>query len=472
MKLVSTRDAGKEGRSYTDVLLAGLAPDGGLYVPDEYPKLTTETLQSLVGKPYVDVSFAVKKLLVGGAIEDDTLRRLIETAYSTEQFVGTEDGNTTPVYSVGDGFYLQNLSLGPTAAFKDMALQLLGQEMNYELEKREETLRILGATSGDTGSAAEAAMKGLERITLFMLSPEIGMSDFQKAQMGMLSGGNIFNVSIRGRFDDCQDLVKEIKGDPEFADLGAVNSINWGRISAQVPYYVSGYLQVANEVGDPVDFVVPSGNFGNVLAAYIAKRMGLPIRRLIVATNENDVLHKLFTTGVYELTPAEVTSSPSMDISKASNYERLVYDILGRDGEKVQKYMETFSRDNKVDLRDFGLDETAFAEFGFMSGASSHEKRLEAIRKINDAAGIVIDPHTADGVSVGHEFFEADEGVPMVSMMTALSVKFEDTIREALGEVPERPVHFEGIEKYISDENFEVMDIDSEALKAFIRSNS
>ena len=183
MKLVSTRDAQKEGRSYTDVLLAGLAPDGGLYIPDEYPQLTTETLQSLVGKSYVDISFAVKKLLVGGAIEDDTLRSLIEKAYASEHFVGTEDGNTTPVYSVGDGFYLQNLSLGPTAAFKDMALQLLGQEMNYELEKRQETLRILGATSGDTGSAAEAAMKGLERITLFMLSPEVGMSDFQKAQM-------------------------------------------------------------------------------------------------------------------------------------------------------------------------------------------------------------------------------------------------------------------------------------------------
>ena len=472
MKLVSTRDAAKEGKSYTDVLLAGLAPDGGLYIPDEYPQLSTELLRSLRDAPYTEVSFAVKKLLVGGAIEDDDLKELIKNAYDPEHFVGTEDGNTTPVYEVEEGLYLQNLSLGPTAAFKDMALQLLGQEMNFELKRRQESLRILGATSGDTGSAAETAMKGLERITLFMLSPEEGMSEFQKAQMGMLSGGNIFNVSIRGRFDDCQDLVKEIKGEDEFADLGAVNSINWGRISAQVPYYVSGYLQVAKKVGDPVDFVVPSGNFGNVLAAYIAKRMGLPIRNLIVATNENDVLHKLFTTGVYELTPAEVTSSPSMDISKASNYERLVYDVLGRDGAAVQKYMETFARERKVDLAGFGCDTSVFSEFGFVSGASSHAKRLEAIRKIHEAIGTVIDPHTADGVSVAYEHLDASEGVPTVSMMTALSVKFEDTIREALGEVPERPAHFEGIEKYISDENFTTMDIDSDTLKQYIRDNS
>lgn len=472
MSLVSTRDSSKQTRSYTDVLLAGLASDGGLYIPETYPRVSIEELQGWQGKPYTEVALAVKQKFIDDTIPADKLKELVDSAYATEAFPDVLAGQVTPVTEVSDNFYLQNLSLGPTAAFKDMAMQLLGREMNYVLQSRQESLRILGATSGDTGSAAEAAMKGLERITLFMLSPEEGMSAFQKAQMGTLSGGNIFNVSIEGRFDDCQDLVKAIKQDPEFADLGAVNSINWGRISSQVPYYFSGYLQVAKNIGDPVDFVVPSGNFGNVLAGYIAKQMGLPIRRLIVATNENDVLHTLFSTGVYRLTPAQVTSSPSMDISKASNYERLVYDLLAQNPEQVAAYMKQFAETNEVDLKDFGVAAEKFSELGFASGSSNHTKRLAMIKKIQEESGVVIDPHTADGVAVGLEHLDPAEGVPMVSMMTALAVKFEDTIKEALGGVPERPSRFVDLENALPADAFTVMRPDEEKLKTFIREHT
>ena len=345
--MISTRDTKATNLSYTDVLLSGLAPDGGLYVPEKYPIFKTKELEALKEKAYADVAFAVKQKLVGGSIPDAELKTFIGKAYAKPTFA-QEHGKVVPVKEINNGLYIQNLSLGPTASFKDMAMQLLGREMAYELKKRGETLTILGATSGDTGSAAEAALKSREGITLVMLSPEEGMSDFQKAQMGSLSGENIFNVSIQGRFDDCQDLVKAIKQDDEFANLGAVNSINWGRISSQIPYYFAGYLQVAKNVGDPVDVTVPSGNFGNILSGYIAKQMGLPIRNLIIATNENNVLDVLIQTGEYKQKAANITSSPSMDISKASNYERLVFDIFEHDAANTHEYMEQFAQTGSV----------------------------------------------------------------------------------------------------------------------------
>ncbi len=469
MHLISTRDEAKIGRSYTDVLLEGLAPDGGLYVPAKYPQISHEELESLRGRSYRDVAFAVKKKIIGGDIPDDVLRNLVDRAYSDDAFGSLPGGNIVPLMKIDDAFYVQQLSLGPTAAFKDMAMQQLGQEMNYELGKRGENLVILGATSGDTGSAAEAAFKGMSRVTLVMLSPESGMSAFQKAQMGALSGGNIFNVSARGRFDDCQDLVKELKNEKEFAKLGAVNSINWGRISSQVPYFVSGYLQAASRVGDAVDFVVPTGNFGDVLSGYIARKMGVPIRRLIVATNENAVMDTLFKTGVYEQTPTLVTSSPSMDISKASNYERLVFDLLEGDAAAVKRYMKEFEAKKKVDLHDYGVTSERLRELGFSSGRSTHAKRLQMIRETKEKAGLVIDPHTADAVAVGRDFYVAVENVPMVCMGTALAVKFEETIREALGYIPERPARFDGIEDSQKLDAFHTISVDTEQLRQFIR---
>lgn len=467
--MISTRDVSKKGRSYTDVLLGGLAPDGGLYVPSEYPHLSMEELERLRGLPYRDIAFAVKKKLVDGDIPDEDLYTLIRRAYSKNAFGDAAQRNIVPLVHVEDGFYVQQLSLGPTAAFKDMALQMLGQEMEHELDKRGERLTILGATSGDTGSAAEAAFKGLKNVTLFMLSPFEGMSAFQKAQMGSFSGRNIFNVSVRGRFDDCQDLVKQLKGQKEFSRLGAVNSINWGRISSQVPYFVSGYLQAVKTLGDPVDFVVPTGNFGNILSGYVAKRMGVPIRRLVVATNENDVLDTLFKTGVYAMKPASATSSPSMDISKASNYERLAFDVFERDAGKTAAYMEEFEAKKRVDLRNYGVSVGTFSKLGFVSGSSTHKKRLEAIRGVYARAKFVIDPHTADGVSVGWRC--RDEDVPMVCMGTALPVKFEDTIKEALGFVPERPKRFLNLEESLRDDAFHTIAVDAEELGVYIRAH-
>ncbi len=465
-RMLSTRDASKTMRSYSDVLLEGLAADGGLYAPSDLTAFDASELAALQKATYPEIAFAVKQKLVGGAIADSVLKKLIDSAYSAKQF-DLVRGQVAPVLDIGDELHLQNLSQGPTASFKDMAMQLLGREMNYELKRREEKLVILGATSGDTGSAAEAAFRGLERVTLFMLSPEEGMSAFQKAQMGALTGGNIFNVSIRGRFDDCQDLVKAVKSDAEFAKLGAVNSINWGRISSQIPYYFSGYLQTVKEVGEPLDVCVPSGNFGNVLSAYYAKRMGLPIRRLVVATNENNVLDKLFKTGVYEYTPSQVTTSPSMDISKASNYERLVFDLMDGDPKRTAAYMAAFAKNGRVSLEEFGLDVRVFAERGFESGSSTHADRLSTIAHVYAASGHFIDPHTADGVYVGLSHKRHD--AKMLCMGTALPVKFEDTVRQALGFVPERPERFAGLESRLSEHAFEVMDADASALKSFIR---
>ena len=464
--MIDTRD-GKRKYSYDEVLLSGLAPSGGLFVPDKYPKITHRQLEELKDKKYIDIAFTVKRLFTGTAFTDEELKSFIEKAYSKAKF-DAYDGNITPLKQIDDKLFIQNLSLGPTAAFKDMAMQLLAQEMNFVLAKSGKNLSILGATSGDTGSSAEAAFKGLDRTKLLILSPEKGMSEFQKAQMGALSGGNIFNISVKGRFDDCQDLVKKLKKESEFSHLGAVNSINWGRITSQVPYYFAGYLQAVNKIGEKVDFVVPSGNFGNVLSAYIAKQMGLPIRRLIVATNENDVLHKLFATGVYELSPATVTSSPSMDISKASNYERLLFDLFDKDSGKTAKYMQEFADKGRVDLRDYGISVDDLEGLGFVSGKSTHQDRLNAIRKVYDNSGFVIDPHTADAVHTAYN--TRDNGVITIAMMTALPVKFENTVKEALGFVPERPHRFANVEETAQNPDaFNVINNDPEELRNILR---
>lgn len=468
-KLISTRDLEGIQISYTDALLQGLAPDGGLYVPVEYPQLTIGELVNLKSLSYSELAFEVKRKLIGGAIPDEVLKELLQNAYEEGKF-NTKNGNTVPIQAIGEDLFLENLSLGPTAAFKDMALQQLGQEMNYELKNRGGNLVILGATSGDTGSSAESAVKGLNRIKLFMLSPQVGMSNFQKAQMGNLTGGNIFNIGIDGRFDDCQDLVKELKKDPEFSELGAVNSINWGRISSQVPYFVSGYLQAVKEVGQEVDFVVPTGNFGNVLSGYIAKQMGVPIRKLIVATNENDVMAKLIKTGIYELSPSQITSSPSMDISKASNYERLVFDLLGRNPEAVRKYMAEFVNNGSVDLAKFNLSQDIFAQNGFFQGSSTHRDRINTIKEVYDEFCIIIDPHTADAVTVAKQH-KINDGVPMVIMETALPVKFESTIIEALGFSPEREGRFKNLEGSVSENSFYNIAPISQKLKDYIRQN-
>lgn len=451
IEYVSTRDPERQKHSYDEVLLQGLAPDGGLYIPTAYPRIDEADLRKLTGKPYVDVFTAVNGLFVGDSIPSSTQRELAEQAYNHDKFPDVREGNVTPIRWLTDHIAVQELSLGPTAAFKDMALQVLGQHFQHALAATNESLTMLGATSGDTGSSAEAAMKGLGHISLTMLSPEEGMSDFQKAQMAGFSGDNILNISVKGRFDDCQDMVKALKKEPEFAQLGAVNSINWGRVAAQVAYYVHGYTQaVEGDIGRLVDFVVPTGNFGNVLAGYIAKQMGVPIRRLIVATNENSVVDELIQTGVYSKPPkAHITSSPSMDITVASNYERLVADIFPNDPYTVTDYMRTFESKGIVYFREFGVPTDILHRMGFESGMSTHQNRLAAIRYAYDRSNTIIDPHTADAVTVAlqEQMYNAAEHIPLVCMSTALPVKFEHTIREALGFVPERPERFKRLEE-------------------------
>ena len=469
--LHSTRDKDKKQITYTDALLTGLAPDGGLYVPSEYPQLTDSNLSILRchSEIFSNIAVRVKARFAGDSISRDQLEVLAMHAYDPVKFPESPH-KIVPIRQIDDGLFIQNLSLGPTAAFKDIPLQMVAQEMNYELERRNQTLTLLGATSGDTGSAAEAAVQGLERIKIFMLSPQVGMSDFQRAQMGSLTGDNVFNISIDGRFDPCQDLVKLCNMDAEFKskyNLGAVNSINWGRISSQVAYVISGYVQ-ATKRNTEVDFVVPTGNFGNVLSVYIAKQMGVPIRRIIIATNENNIIDRMMKTGTYDVRPAQITSSPSMDISKASNFERLFYDMVEGDSSQVRQFVEKLNKDGKVDMTHYGITPQKFQDLGFFSGTSTHQDRINTINQVYATSRSIIDPHTADAVTVGMRLFD-NRDVPMICFETALPVKFEQTINEALGFVPPRVPRFRDLESSIGRHGFHNMSVDANALKQYIR---
>ena len=314
-----------------------------------------------------------------------------------------------------------------------------------------EELNILGATSGDTGSAAEYALRGKKGVRVFMTSPKGRMSPFQQAQMFSLQDANIYNIAIEGVFDDCQDIVKAVSNDLDFKrkyKIGTVNSINWARLMAQVVYYFAGYLQATKSSTELVSFAVPSGNFGNVCAGHVARMMGLPIKKLVVATNENDVLDEFFRTGMYRVrgsADTHETSSPSMDISKASNFERFVFDLLGRDGAKLKNlFHDQLNSQAHFDLKGDPAFASAASKYGFVSGKSTHADRLATIRDTFNRFGDVIDTHTADGVKVARVYMEP--GVPMIVMETALPIKFSATIEEALGRMPDRPAKFEGIE--------------------------
>lgn len=468
---VSTRDLHEQVSGYSDVLLQGLAPDGGLYMPVDFPTFSTAELQRMVDKPYPELFVEVKKGFIGEDIPLVDQQGFADRAFDHERFPFVVGGNYVPVHEISTNFYIQELSHGPTAAFKDMAMQPLGQELAHVLEVRDQNWLALGATSGDTGPAAEAMVKGQERLALIMLSPREGMSEFQKAQMALLSGGNVFNLSIDAGFRECQDIVKQLKREPEFAHLGAVNSINWARVASQIPYWVSAYLQVVPNIGDPVDFVVPTGNFGNILAGYMARRMGLPIRRLIAATNENTVMHEVIQTGRYAPRQEHlITSSPSMDISEASNFERLVYDLFEQNPEAVLEYMAELKIAGEAQFEEFGLPRTALHELGFDSGSSTHADRLDSIKWVHEQSGRAIDPHTADAVTVARR--KAVREVPIVALSTAKPVKFESTIAEAGVPVPARELRFVGIEEDAKEiDGFVELPNSSSAVGEFILKN-
>ena len=468
MRYISTR-GDKTERSFCEILLEGLAPDGGLYLPTHYPQISAATLESWRGLKYHELAFEILSLFIDDIPAID-LRALLAKTYTPAVF-GSEA--ITPLKALEPGLCLQALSNGPTLAFKDMAMQLLGNLFEYELKRRDQTLNILGATSGDTGSAAEYAMRGKQGVNVFMLSPQGRMSKFQQAQMFSLLDANIHNIAVQGVFDDCQDIVKAVSNDLTFKRahrIGTVNSINWARLLAQVVYYFAGYFQATKSSTEQVSFAVPSGNFGNICAGHVARMMGLPIVKLVLATNENNVLDEFFRTGTYRVrASAETheTSSPSMDISKASNFERFVFDLLGRDGERTRELFKT-----EVEQRGlFSVSAAEFArlgDYGFASGTSTHADRLATIRSTYERFGVMVDTHTADGLKVARQHLQP--GVPMVVLETALPAKFAETIVEALGVQPPRPAGMEHIEDL--PKRFTVMPISVDAVKAYVTANA
>ncbi len=467
MRYVSTRGHAS-GQHFCDILLEGLAPDGGLYLPESYPQVEDATLTRWRTLPYADLAFEVLSLYIDDIPAAD-LRALCAKTY-TEEVFGTRD--IVPLRELEDRVYLEALSNGPTLAFKDMAMQLLGNLFEYELGRRGETLNILGATSGDTGSAAEYAMRGKQGVNVFMTSPNGRMSAFQQAQMFSLMEPNIHNLAIEGVFDDCQDIVKAVSNDLAFKRefrIGTVNSINWARLLAQVVYYFAGYFQATSKNTDKVRFTVPSGNFGNVCAGHVARMMGLPIDKLVVATNENDVLDEFFRTGVYRVRGAadtHETSSPSMDISKASNFERFVFDLLGRDPVRTAGlFGRQVAKEGRFDLSADPCFAQAATRYGFVSGRSTHADRLATIRDTDARFATVIDTHTADGLKVAREHLHP--AYPMVVLETALPIKFAATITEALGRAPECPPQFAHLESL--PRRVEVLPADVETVKAYIR---
>ena len=471
--------------SFSEILLGGLAPDGGLYLPKSYPQVSPEELNAWRNLSYADLAFEVLRKFASDIPESD-LKAITTKTYTAEVYKNARQDESalaiTPLRTLQekDGFklVLQELSNGPTLAFKDMAMQLLGNLFEYALAKNHSELNIFGATSGDTGSAAEYAMRGKKGIRVFMLSPHKKMSAFQTAQMFSLQDPNIINIAVNGVFDDCQDMVKAVSNDLEFKrrqKIGTVNSINWARVVAQVVYYFRGYLLATSSNDQKVSFTVPSGNFGNICAGHIARMMGLPIAQLVVATNENDVLDEFFRTGVYRVRKSAETyhtTSPSMDISKASNFERFIYDLLDGDTARLAALFKKVDTEGGFDLSgQAGSDGDEFkkvAQFGFVSGKSIHADRLQTIRQVEQDYGVTVDTHTADGIKVAREHMQA--GVTMIVLETALPAKFNETIREALGRDAERPAGFENIESL--PQRFEVMDADVSKMKALIAAHT
>ena len=464
MQYISTR-GGMAPQSFSQILLGGLASDGGLAVPERIPTVNAAELKHWRGLNYRDLAFEVLSKFVDDIPAAD-LKALIDKSYTREAF-GSDQ--ITPVTTLETGMHILECSNGPTLAFKDIAMQLLGNLFEYVLGKTNEELNILGATSGDTGSSAEYAMRGKKGVRVFMLSPHERMSAFQTAQMFSLQDKNIFNIAVRGVFDDCQDMVKAVSNDAAFKakqKIGTVNSINWARVCAQSVYYFKAYFAVTRSNDETIDVAVPSGNFGNIYAGYLARRMGLPIHRLILATNENNVLDEFFKTGVYRVRPSNQvaqTSSPSMDISKASNFERFIFELVGRDPEVVKKLWQQIDCDGAFDLRNTPFFD-ALAHAGFVSGASTHQDRLNTIRALYNRHGVIVDTHTADGITVGLSYRAM--GVPLICLETALPAKFSETIVEALGFEPPRPSGFDQLEQL--PQRFEVMDANVDAVKKYV----
>ena len=467
MRYVSTRGAAAE-LGFADVLLAGLAADGGLYLPAQWPQLPP--LEELRGRPYDQIAVEVMWPFVADDIDRAEFERIVTEAYAT--FDVPEVCPVVPIGSsvAGRDLLLLELFRGPTLAFKDVALQLVGRLFDHVLAQRDERICVLGATSGDTGSAAMDACAGRDRVDIFILFPDGRTSEVQRRQMTTLGAANAHALAVPGTFDDCQDLVKAAFADHVFRDevhLSAVNSINWARVMAQIVYYVTAHLSVSPD-GAPVSFVVPTGNFGNVLAGWAAARMGLPIERLVIASNRNDVLTRFFTTGTMAITEVVPTTSPSMDIQVSSNLERLLFEALGRDGAAVADLMSTFRSDGSVSVEPAVL-EALRTEFD--CGRLDDTAAAAVIREVHDRTGLLLDPHTAVGIGVAESMLVdgplADSTVPVVCLATAHAAKFPDAVEQATGIRPALPDRLGDL--YERSERVEHVPADLGAIESLIR---
>lgn len=462
MRYISTRGTAPE-LGFDDVLLTGLARDGGLYVPTEWPQLSSDDLRAMAGQSYNEIAFKVVKPFIGGVINDADLIRIIERAYAT-----FEDAKVAPLVEIDDGVMLMEQFHGPTLAFKDVAMQLLGGLFDHVLKARGTSITIVGATSGDTGSAALEACRDKDALRIFMLHPKGRVSEVQRRQMTTVIADNVFNLAVEGTFDDCQDLVKAMFNDQPFRDrhnLSAVNSINWARVMAQIVYYVYAAVQL----GAPeksVSFSVPTGNFGNVFAGYAAKQMGVPIKRFVVASNANDILARFFASGEMKMETVVPTISPSMDIQISSNFERLLFDLMGRDGNLVA---ETLTRFRETGV--FSVTREAYAKARTLFDGARYDdnETRQTIKDLHNRIGMLIDPHTAVGVAAARAKPETD-GTPIVVLSTAHPAKFPDAVEDATGVRPNLPPRIGDL----FDRNEKAVDIsgDLATIEAYIDDNS
>jgi threonine synthase len=457
MQFVSTR-GGAAVPGFSDAVLAGLATDGGLYVPETWPEISREEIASYANQPYADVAFAIIRRFVDGEIADAELAAIIKAAYGTFRHP-----SVTPVLELEPGHFVLELFHGPTLAFKDVAMQFLARVMDHILAQRGARATIVGATSGDTGSAAIEAFRGREATDIFILHPEGRTSAVQRRQMTTVLDANVHNLALRGTFDDCQDIVKAMfanRGFREKTRLSGVNSINWGRIVAQIVYYFTA----AAALGAPhreVVFSVPTGNFGDIFAGYCARRMGLPIKTLAIATNSNDILARTLASGRYEVTGVNPTISPSMDIQVSSNFERLLFEASGRDAEAVRRMMDSLRQSGSFEVPEATLSEI---RRGFVAGRADENTTTRTIAEVMTRSGYLLDPHTAVGVAVGRPLRGGRE--PVVTLATAHPAKFPDAAKAATGIEPALPLWLADLHE--RPERFTVLDNDQGEVERFI----
>lgn len=445
--------------------LAGLALDGGLYVPEHLPFFTADQFKSMQGQSYLQVAEQIMAPFIAGDIPQEDLRTILQEAYKV-----FSDARIAPLHELEPGFYIQELFHGPTLAFKDVALQFLGQVFDYILARKQKRVTIVGATSGDTGSAAIEAFKDKDSANIVILHPHGRVSEVQRRQMTTVLSPNVFNIAVEGSFDDCQDLVKGMFNDRGFRDdmqLSAVNSINWARILAQVVYYVYAGLEVQQKTGKAPTFCVPTGNFGNVYAGYVARSIGLPVDKFIVATNSNDILHRFFETGQMKMGGVSPTLSPSMDIQVSSNFERLLFDIFGRQGHAVDQTMRHFREVGPYHIEPAPLEELQKL---FHSGRQTDAETLDVIRRVWEKHQYLLDPHSAVGVGVAQAYRQAHPDSVIVSLATAHAAKFPDAVRKAAGFAPDLPPHL--VDLYQREEKYTVFPADLAQIKAFVRDNA